>query len=115
MGKERIYPIGYKPKVCLADCNLKYYEKKYHKKLMDKNTFKAYEKFIKTEKIIDVIMLLDQNNTHPTEKQKQTVIRKCINKTNHKQNLDKYNYGIRDINIKHEMGVVNYEFDEFKH
>lgn len=115
MEKERKYPIGYKPIVCLIKCTFKYYDKKYHNKLINKSTFKGYEKFIKVVDVPELVVILDDNNKFPSQKTNLSNMRRIVSRYKIPYDENKHNGGIRDIEVLHKLGRVNYEFDEFKH
>lgn len=115
MERKRKYPIGYKPRICLIKCTFKYYDKKYHNKLINKSTFKGYEKFIKVVEVPELIVILDDNNNFPSRKTNTSNIARIVSRYKTPYDPLKHNGGIRDISVLHELGRVNYEFDEFKH
>lgn len=115
LDKGRKYPRDYKPSIHTASFLVKYYDKKYHLKLMDKKTFQKFRKHIKILEIKKELVVLDDKMEFPSIKMKDNLIKRLFKKNGIKVNLEDFNIGIRDIEIINTHGNISYEFDETKH
>ena len=111
----RKYPKDYKPNIYTVNLLVKYYEKKYHNKLMDSQQAHKYKKYIEVIEVQKEIIVLDDKMAFPSEKMKQVFLSRIWRKNNIKKSMDLFNIGIREIEIIHKHGTVSYEFDEKKH
>jgi len=115
LDKGRKYPKDYKPNIYTINFLLKYYEKKYHDRLMNKSTASKFKKYIKTIDVKNELIVLDDNMAFPTKNMKAKLFERMWKKFNIKTKIEDCNIGIRDIKIIHHHGHVSYEFDETKH
>jgi hypothetical protein len=115
LDKGRKYPKDYKPNIYTVNFLLKYYEKKYHDRLMNKSTASKFKKYIKTIDVKNELIVLDDNMAFPTKNMKAKLFERMWKKFNIKTKIEDSNIGIRDIKIIHHHGHVSYEFDETKH
>lgn len=115
LDKGRKYPKDYKPNIHTASFLVKYYDKKYHLKLMDKKTFPKFRKNIKILKVEKELIVLDDKMEFPSMKMKDNLIKRLFIKNGIKIKFEDFNMGIRDIEIIHTHGHISYEFDETKH
>lgn len=112
---SRKYGIGYKPRICLINCVIKYYENKYHNSLMNKSSFNRYKNKIKEIKIKEALAVLDEENKFPTKNIEKRFLTVNLTKNKVKISMDNFKIGVRDIDIISEHGRVSYEFNENIH
>jgi hypothetical protein len=116
VNEKRKYPIGYKPRVCIAKFDIHYYPHNVHKLLVSKNKSKV-DKGMKSVKTINCNLypiVLDDENKSPTDNLRMNLIKFIWKEKGIKADLDKHHAVVRGIDIVSE-GRVCYEFDEFKH
>lgn len=112
---KRKYPIGYRPIICTVNCTMKYYNKKFHKFLIDKKTANRYQDKISTVDIKEEQLVLDDEKHIPTANIKERFIGRMWRDYGMKGKRKEFNVGIRDIEVVHSHTRVSYNFDETKH
>jgi hypothetical protein len=116
MNGKRKYPIGYKPRTCIANFNIHYYPHSVHKLLTSKNQRKVAKGMKDVKTIICNLypIVLDDKNRSPTKNLRLNLIKFIWREKDIRDDLDKHYAVVREIDIVSE-GRVCYEFDEFKH
>jgi hypothetical protein len=116
MEVYRKYPIGYKPRVCIANFTFICYPKSIHKDLKSKNKWRVEQamKKVKTVECELYPIVLDDENNFPTKKLKQSLKKLVWREKELKGDADDYKMVLRNLEVKSESRIC-YKFDEHKH